>query len=99
MTFLQLEEVCTCRSVLYAGQFAGMTKEERIHATTYTETEPEVDNTKHVVDPNLVTNLEEEMKVWGYLMTQYNLKPGLRKFEAKGMSRELNRYDAAINVL
>jgi hypothetical protein len=24
------------------------------------------------------------MKVWAYLMTQYNLKPGLRKFGAKG---------------
>ena len=26
------------------------------------------------------------MMVWGYLMTQYNLKPGLRKFGTRGVS-------------
>jgi hypothetical protein len=61
-----------------------MTREEMMHATTYTQKEPEIDDTKHAVDPKLLTNSEDEMKVWGYLMTQYNLKPGLRKFGAKG---------------
>jgi hypothetical protein len=31
-----------------------------------------------------MTKSEDEMKVWGYLMTQYNLKPGLRKFGERG---------------
>ena len=29
---------------------------------------------------------QEEMMVWGYLVTQYNLKPGLRKFGTRGVS-------------
>jgi hypothetical protein len=28
--------------------------------------------------------LEDKLKVWGYVMTQYNLKPGLRKFGNRG---------------
>ncbi len=43
-----------------------------------------VDNTTHVNDPELVSSLEEEMMVWGYMMTQYNLKAGLWKFGDKG---------------
>ena len=31
-----------------------------------------------------MTKLEDEFKVWEYVMTQYNLKPGLRKFGAGG---------------
>ncbi len=42
--------------------------------------EPEVDCTQHIMDSELVTESKDEMKVWGYLMTQYNLKPGLREF-------------------
>ncbi len=41
------------------------------------------DNTTHVNDPELVSSSEEEMMVWGYMMTQYNLKAGLRKFGDK----------------
>jgi hypothetical protein len=84
MAFLLLGEVRTRRSVLDAKQLAGLTREEMMHATTYTQNEPEIDDTEHAVDPKLLTNSEDKMKVWGYLMTQYNLKPGLRKFGAKG---------------
>ena len=31
------------------------------------------DNTEHVIDKDLVMQLEEEFKVWAYVMTQYNL--------------------------
>ncbi len=34
--------------------------------------------------------MEDKMKVWAYLMTQYNLKPGLRKFGAKGVTAALD---------
>jgi hypothetical protein len=59
-----------------------MSKEERMHATTSSQMnlEPEVDCAQHIADPKLMTKSKDKMKVWGYLMTQYNLKPGLRKF-------------------
>jgi hypothetical protein len=43
-----------------------------------------------VHDAELITKLEAEMKVWVYLMTQYNLKPGLRKFGARGVTAALD---------
>lgn len=52
---------------------------EHLHATTSDAVE-EVDDTEHVVDVELTTESEDEMAVWGYIMTQHNLKPGLRKF-------------------
>ena len=78
--------------MLDAKQFAGMTREEMMHATAYTqkELELEIDNMEHMVDPELLTKSEDKMKVWGYLMTQYNLKPGLRKFGAKGQSAAID---------
>jgi hypothetical protein len=36
------------------------------------------------MDPELLTESKDKMKVWGYLMTQYNLKLGLRKFGDQG---------------
>jgi hypothetical protein len=80
------------RSVLEARQYAGMTKEERIHATTLSiiHLEPKVDETVHRIDAELITKLEDEMKVWAYLMTQYNLEPGLRKFCARGATAALD---------
>jgi hypothetical protein len=44
----------------------------------------DVDDTVHQIDPELHTTSEDEIAVWGYLMTQYNLKPGLRKFGKRG---------------
>ena len=63
-----------------------MTKEECLKATTAINAleMDMVDNLTHVNDPELVSSSEEEMMVWGYMMTQYNLKAGLRKFEDKG---------------
>jgi hypothetical protein len=86
MSFLQLGEVRTHRNVLEARQYTEMTKEERIHATMLPiiHLEPKVDNTVHRIDAELITELEDEMKVWAYLITQYNLKSGLRKFWRKG---------------
>jgi hypothetical protein len=56
-----------------------MTKEERVRATTWSQTSLEIDDTIYIPDPKLLINSKDEMKVWGYLMTQYNLKPGLQK--------------------
>ena len=67
-----------------ATQHIGMTREERLHATTWSDTEPPINDTEHTVDPELLTDSEDKIIVWGYLMTQYNLKPGLRKFGEKG---------------
>jgi hypothetical protein len=44
----------------------------------------DVDDTVHQIDLELHTTSEDEIAVWGYLMTQYNLKPGLRKFGKRG---------------
>jgi hypothetical protein len=92
MNFLQLGEVQMHRSVLEARQYAGMTKEERIHATTLSmiHLESKVDKTVHRIDAGLITKSEDEMKVWAFLMTQYNLKPGLRKFGARGTTAALD---------
>ena len=49
------------------------------------------DNTEHVIDKDLVTQLEDEFKVWAYVMTQYNLKPGLRKFGKRGVTAAVNK--------
>jgi len=34
----------------------------------------------------MTTSSEEELQVWAYIMTQYNLKPGLRKFGKRGQT-------------
>ena len=43
-----------------------------------------VDDTVHRSDPEMMTSSTDEMMVWAYLMTQYNLKPGLKKFGIRG---------------
>jgi hypothetical protein len=55
-----------------------MTKEERVFATTSSPdlSEVMIDDTVHRSDPEMETSSEDEMMVWAYLMTQYNLKPG-----------------------
>jgi hypothetical protein len=67
-----------------------MTREERIHATTWSGTGQAVDNVVHTIDKELVTNLEDELKVWAYVMTQYNLKPRLCKFGEKGAAAAMD---------
>jgi hypothetical protein len=89
-TYAPRGEVRAHRSVVDATKYAGMMKQEQIHATTWSETTFAIDDTKHMIEPELVTESEDEMKVWGYLMTQYNLKPGLRKFGEKGAAAAMN---------
>ncbi len=52
--------------------------------TTSSNAAPIIDDTIHRWDEAMTTTSEDELKVWGYVMTQYNLKPGLCKFGSKG---------------
>jgi hypothetical protein len=70
-----------------------MSKEEQMHATTWnniSHLESQVGDTVHMMDPALITSSEDEVKVWGYVTTQYTLKPGLRKFGARGEKAAIN---------
>ena len=87
--FLQLGEVRAHRSALSTAQeqreqqeLPNSNREELVHATMSSDLN--VDDTVHQIDPELHTTSEDEIAVWGYLMTQYNLKPGLRKFGKQG---------------
>jgi len=87
MQFLQLGEVRVHRSALSAAQERREQRElphnkELMHATTSSNLD--VDDTVHQVDPEFHTTSEDEMAVWGCLMTQYNLEPGPRKFGTRG---------------
>jgi hypothetical protein len=64
-----------------------MTKEERLLATTTLPMEATIDDATHKIDPKLCTTSQEKMMVWAYMMTQYNLKPGLRKFRVKELTQ------------
>jgi hypothetical protein len=66
------------------AELARMPKEERMLATTSSNAAPIIDDTIHQWDEAMTTTSKDELKVWGYAMTQYNLKPGLRKFGSKG---------------
>jgi hypothetical protein len=72
MSFLQLGELQTHRSVLGARRYAGVTKRERIHMTTLSimHLESKVDRAVQRIDPGLITKSKDEMKVWAYVMTQ-----------------------------
>jgi hypothetical protein len=37
-----------------------------------------------MADPEMTTESKAEIKIWAYIMTQYNLKPGLQKFGMRG---------------
>jgi hypothetical protein len=85
MQFLQLGEARAHRSALGAMTRGEQheKRDEQLHTTILSAAE--IDYTEHTVDKELTTESEDEMAVWGYLMTQYNLKPGLRKFGEKGV--------------
>jgi hypothetical protein len=51
-----------------------------MHTTTATV---EINDMVHMVDKDLMMMHKHKIAVWGYLMTQYNLRPGLRKFGKK----------------
>jgi hypothetical protein len=89
-TFMQLGEIRAHRSVVGAMKFTTGKDDEQIHATTWTGTGREEDDTEHILDKDLMTESDDELKVWAYVMTQYNLKPGLRKFGAKGATAAVN---------
>ena len=89
-TFLQLGEVQAHRSVVDVMKPPVATKEERMHATTWTDTTMTQNDTNHLIDKEMVTQSEDKLKVWAYVMTQYNLKPGLRKFGARGATAAID---------
>ncbi len=62
-----------------------MTKAEQLLAKTTSDAMCNmIDNVVHKFHPKLTTWSEDKIKVWGHLMTQYNLKLGLQKFEQRG---------------
>ncbi len=72
-----------------------MTKAEQLLTTTMSDTTCNmIDNALHEFDPKLTTGSEDKIKVWGHLMTQYNLKPGLQKFGQKGSSAAVKELTA-----
>ncbi len=85
-TFLQLGTARAHRSVRNANKLARMSRDERLLATTTSTAEDFVDDVTHAVDHVMCTTSEEEMGVWVYLMIQYNLKPGLKKFGVRGQN-------------
>jgi hypothetical protein len=88
-TFIQLGAVRAHRSVLDANRMARMLTQERLLATTTSTASDFVDNATHGIDPLMCTSSTEEMGVWAYLMVQYNLKPGLKKFGIRGLDASL----------
>jgi len=75
-----------------------MTKEERLLAMTTLPMEATIDDVMHKIDPKLCTTSQEEMMVWAYMMTQYNLKPGLRKFGARGVTAGVKELTQLLNM-
>jgi hypothetical protein len=71
MTFFQLREAQAHRSVLEASRLARMSKEERFLATTTINSIEldMIDNVEHKFNPQLTMTPEDEVKVWGYMMT------------------------------
>ncbi len=68
-----------------AIQSVGMSKNEQLHASIQLpHRDLDVNDIKHMTNTALLTESEDEIKVWGYIMMQYNLKPGLHKFGACG---------------
>ncbi len=78
MTFLQLGKTRAHRHLLEATKYTGMLQQEQMHASVAVVVRKlSINDMEQALDPHLTTKLESEMKVWAYLMTQYNLKPGL----------------------
>jgi hypothetical protein len=84
--FLQLGTVQAHRSVLEASRLLCMTKEEQMMATMATTNllKSTIDIAVHKNDLEMTATSKDKIKVWVYLMTQYNLKPGLKKFGKRG---------------
>ncbi len=80
MAFLQLGMTQAHRSVLVATHLLHMSKERQMMATTSFADllKDKIDDTIHQNDPDMTTTSGDKIKVWGYLMTQYNLMLGLK---------------------
>jgi hypothetical protein len=59
-------------------------------ATTASSAAPTVNETIHCYNKIMTTTSEKELHVWAYIMTQYNLKPGLCKFGQRGQTAVVN---------
>ncbi len=91
MAFLQLGTAQAHGGITEASQCVRVPGGEQILGTTsLSSVEPLIDDTIHSMDDTMTTTLEDELKMWGYVMTQYNLKPGLRKFGSKGEMAAVN---------
>ncbi len=91
VAFLQLGTAQVHGGIMEASRRVRVPGGERILGTSSLSlVEPFIDDTIHSVDNAMTTTLEDELKVWGYVMTQYNLKPGLRKFGNKGEMAAVN---------
>ncbi len=85
MTFLQLGETQAHRIVLNIMQNTGMTRNKQLHASVALPSiSHNIDDIEHMTDLEITTKSKAEIKVWAYMMTQYNLKPGLQKFGVQG---------------
>jgi hypothetical protein len=74
------------RRVLGTTKYAGLTKKEQLYTSVGLLTgDFDVNDIKHIPDPELCKESQAKIKVWAHMMTQYNLKPGLRKFGAHGL--------------
>jgi hypothetical protein len=65
--------------------------EQILGTTSLSLVEPLIDDTIHRADDAMITTSEDELKVWGYMMTQHNLKPGLRKLGKKEEMAAVNK--------
>ncbi len=73
------------RSVVEGTQYAGISKNEQLHASMELPNgDFDVEDVEHVTDTAVLTESEDEIKIWMYMMTQYNLKPGLHNLGARG---------------
>ncbi len=92
VAFLQQGTTQAHRSITEASLRIRVPRGEQILGTTSSSlVEPLIDETIHGADDAMTTTSEDELKVWGEMMTQYNLKPGLSKFGNKGEMAAMNK--------
>jgi hypothetical protein len=86
MHFLQFGEIRAHRSAHIAvkeQELYVLGRNTRVmHATTAAEID--INTTEHATNQELTTDSKQEIAVWAYLMTHYNLKQGLRNFGEQG---------------
>ncbi len=88
VAFLQLGVAQAHRSILEDNWMLHMSKEERMLMMTTSWDDKlrkdVINDTIHRRNPEMITTSEDKMKVWAYLMVQYNLQPELKKFGKHG---------------